>query len=179
MAIGGLCVSRDLCGQMKNSSNRLWLPHSLWSLSVTTCSVAKSCPSLQSQGPQHTRLPCSSLSARVCSNSCSRVSDATWPSHPLLPFSLSPSIFGSIRVFSNESTLLIRWPEYWTFSCSISPSHEYSGLISFTIDSFDFLAVQETLKSLLQHHNLKASILWSSVFFIVQLSIHTWLLEKS
>ena len=71
-------------------------------------------------------------------------------------------------VFSNESTLLIRWPKYWSFS--ISPSNEYSGLIPFTIDSFDLLAVQETLKSLLQHHNLKASILWCSAFFMVQLS---------
>ena len=87
--------------------------------------------------------------------------------HPLL---LLPSIFPSIRVFSNESILRIRWPKYWSFSFSISPSNEYSGLISFKIDWFDLLAVQETLKSLLQHHNSKASILQHSVFFMVQLS---------
>ena len=83
---------------------------------------------------------------------------------------LLPSIFPSIRVFSNESVLRIRWPKYWIFSFSISPSNEYSGLISFRINWFDLLAVQRTLKSLLQHHSSKASILWCSVFFIVQLS---------
>ena len=87
--------------------------------------------------------------------------------HPLL---LPPSIFPSIRVFSNESVLCIRWPKYWSFSFSISPSNEYSGLISFRMDWLDLLAVQGTLKSLLQHHNSKASIIWHSAFFIVQLS---------
>ena len=87
--------------------------------------------------------------------------------HPLL---LLPSIFPSIRVFSNESVLHIRWPKYWNFSFSISPSSEYSGLIFFRMDFFDLLAVQGTLKSLLQHHSTKASILWHSAFFIVQLS---------
>ena len=85
--------------------------------------------------------------------------------HPPL---LLPSIFPSIRVFPNESLLPIRWPKYWSFS--ISDSSEYLGLISFRIDCFDFLAVQGTLKSLLQHHNLKASILWHLAFFMVQLS---------
>ena len=85
---------------------------------------------------------------------------------PLLPLS---SIFPNISVFSNESALYIRWPKYWSFSFSISPSNEYSGLLSFRIDWFDLLAVQGTLKSLLQHHSLKASILWYSVFFLVQL----------
>ena len=80
--------------------------------------------------------------------------------HPLL---LQPSIFPSIRVFSNESVLHIRWPKYWSFSFSISPSNEYSGLISFRMDWLDLLAVQGTLKSLLQHHSSKASILWCSV----------------
>ena len=79
---------------------------------------------------------------------------------------LPPSIFPSIRVFSNESVLPIRWPKYWSFSFNISPSNEYSGLISFRIDCLDLLAVQGTLKSLLQHHSSKASILWSSAFFI-------------
>ena len=83
---------------------------------------------------------------------------------------LLPSIFPSIRVFSNESALLIRWPKYWSFSFSISPSNEYSGLISFRIDWFDLLAVQGTLKSLLQPHSLKASVIQCSVFFMVQFS---------
>ena len=83
---------------------------------------------------------------------------------------LLPSIFPSIRVFSNESVLCIRWPKYWSFSFSISPSSTYSGLISFRVDLFDLLAVQGTLKSLLQHHSSKASILQCSAFFIVQLS---------
>ena len=87
--------------------------------------------------------------------------------HPLL---LLPSIFPSIRVFSNESALCIRWPKYWNFSFNISPSNEHPGLISFRMDWLDFLAVQGPLKSLLQHHSSKASILWHSAFFIVQLS---------
>ena len=86
------------------------------------------------------------------------------------PFLLLPSIFPSIRGFSNESALHIMWPEYWSFSFSISPSNEYSGLISFRIDWFDLLAAQRTLQSVLQHHNLKASILWCPVFFMIQLS---------
>ena len=83
---------------------------------------------------------------------------------------LLPSVFPSIRVFSNESALHIRWPKYWSFSFGISPSNEYSGLISFRMDWLDLLAVQGTLKSLLQHHSSKASILWHSAFLIVQLS---------
>ena len=87
--------------------------------------------------------------------------------HPLL---LLPSIFPSSRVFSNELVLRIRWPKYWSFSFNISPSNEYSGLISFRMDWLDIPAVQRTLKSLLQHHSSKSSILWCSAFFIVQLS---------
>ena len=87
--------------------------------------------------------------------------------HPLL---LPPSVFPSVRVFSNELVLPTRWSKYWSFSFSISPSNEYSGLISFRMDWLDLLAVQGTLNSLLQHHNSKASILWSSALFIVQLS---------
>ena len=87
--------------------------------------------------------------------------------HPLL---LLPSIFPSIRVFSNESALHIKWPKHWTFRFSISPSNEYSGLISLRMDWLDLLAIQGTLKSLLQHHSSKASILWCSTFLIVQLS---------
>ena len=93
------------------------------------------------------------------------VSDAIQPSHP--PSSPSPAAFNlSIRVFSNESVLYIRWPKYWSFSFSISPSSEYTGLIFFRIDWLDFLAVQGTLKSLLQHHSSTASILWHSAFFM-------------
>ena len=83
---------------------------------------------------------------------------------------LLPSVFPSIRVFSNESALHIRWAKYWSFSFNISPSNEYSGLISFRVDWFDLLAVQGTLKILLQHHSSKASILWHSAFFMAQLS---------
>ena len=98
-----------------------------------------------------------------------RVDDAIQPSHPLSFLLLLPSIFPSIRVFSNNSALRIRWPKYWSFSFSISPSNEYSGLISFRMDWLDLLAVQRTLKSLLQYHSSKASILQCSAFFIVQL----------
>ena len=97
--------------------------------------------------------------------------DFVMPSNHLilcLPLLLLPSVFASIKVFSNESVLHIRWPEYWSFS--ICPSNEYSGLISFRVDWFDLLAVQETLKSLLQHHSSKASILLHSVFIKIQLS---------
>ena len=99
--------------------------------------------------------------------------ESVMPSNPLIlcrPVLLPPSIFPSIRVFSNESALHIRWPKDWSFSFSISPSNEHSGLISFRMDWLDLLAVQGTLKSLLQHHSSKASILWCSAFFIVQLS---------
>ena len=99
--------------------------------------------------------------------------ESVMPSNRLLlccPLLLLPSIFPSIRVFSNESVLHIRWPKYWSFSFSISPSNKYSGLISLRIDWFDLLAVQRTLRSLFQHHSSKASILWLSAFFMVQLS---------
>ena len=99
--------------------------------------------------------------------------ESVMPSRHLIlccPFLLLPSIFPSIRVFSNESALHIRWPKYWSFSFSISPSSEHSGLISFRMDWLDLLAAQGSLKSLLQHHSSKASILWHSAFFIVQLS---------
>ena len=104
------------------------------------------------------------------------------PSNPLMlchPLLLLPSIFPSIRVFSKKSVLLIRWPKYWSFSFSISPSNEYSGLISFRIDWFELLAVQGTLKSFLQHHSSKASIHWCSTFFIVQLSHSYMTTEKN
>ena len=92
--------------------------------------------------------------------------------HPILchPLLLLPSIFPSIRAFSSESALCIRWPKYWSFSFNISPSNEHSGLISISMDWLDLLAVQGTLKSLLQHHSSKTSVLWCSAFFIVKLS---------
>ena len=95
------------------------------------------------------------------------------PSNHLIlscPLFLLPSIFPNIRIFSNESVVRFRWPKYWSFSFSISPSNEHSGLISFRIDRFDLLSVQGTLESLLQHHNSKASTLWPSTFFMVQFS---------
>ena len=101
------------------------------------------------------------------------VHQAVMPSNHLIlccPLLFLPSILPSIRVFSNESVLRIRWPKYWSFSFSISPSNEYLGLIPFSIDCFDLLAVQGMLKSLLQHHSLKASVLQCSAFFTVQLS---------
>ena len=99
-----------------------------------------------------------------------QVSDAIQPSHPLSTLLLLPPIPPSIRVFSNESTLLMRWPKYWSFSFNIIPSKEIPGLISFRMDWWDLLALQGTLKSLLQHHSSKASVLQHSAFFTVQLS---------
>ena len=103
--------------------------------------------------------------------------ETVMPSNHLIfcyPLHLPPSIFPGIRVFSNESVLHIRWPNYWSFSFNASPSNEYSGLMSFRVDWLDLLAVQGTLKSLFQHHSSKASILWHSAFFIVQLSHPHW-----
>ena len=115
-----------------------------------------------------------SLTITICQSLLKFMSiESVMPSNHLIfycPLLLLPSIFPSIRVFSNESALYIRWPKYWSFSCSKSPSNEYSGLISFRIDWFELLAVQGTLKSLLKHHSSKASILWRSAFFMIQLS---------
>ena len=136
--------------------------------SVQFSSVTQSCPVLCNRMdcsmpgfPVYHQLP------KLAQTHVHRAGDAIQPSHPLL---LLPSIFPSIRVFSNESVLHIRWPKYWSFSFSISPSNKYSGLISFRKDWLDLLAVQGTLKSLLQHHSSTASILQHSAFFIVQLS---------
>ena len=134
-------------------------------------SVAQLCPTLcdpmnhSTPGlPVHHQLP------EFTQTHVHRVSDAIQPSHPLSPLLLLPPIPPSIRVFSTESTLHIRWPKYWSFSFSISPSKEIPGLISFRMDWLDLLAVQGTLKSLVQHHSSKASILRHSAFFTVQLS---------
>ena len=119
--------------------------------------VTQLCPTLQPHGLQHTRLPCPSLSPRICSRSC----PSSWWCYPtisssVMPFSSCPQSFPASGSFPNESALPIRWPEYWSFSFSISPSNDYWGLSSFRMDWFDFLAVQGTLKSLLQHHSSKA-----------------------
>ena len=123
------------------------------------------------------RLPCPSPSSGAHPSSC----PLNWWCYPMISSSAVssplPSIFPSIRVFSSKSALPITWPKYWSFS--ISPFNEYSGLISLRIDQFGLLAVQRALKSLLQHHSLKASILQHSAFFMVHSNICTWLLEKS
>ena len=158
-----------------NGKSKEHLSTILWILYV--CSVQFNLSavfdSLWPHGLQHARLPCPSLTPGAYSDSLSI--NSVMPSnhlnlcHPLLP----PSIFPSIRVFSSESVLHIRWPKYWSFSFSISPSNEYSGLISFRMDWLDLLAVQGTLKSLLQHHSSKASILQHSASFSpILTSIH-------
>ena len=123
---------------------------------VSFSSVTQSCQTLWPHGLQHARPPCPSPTPEVYSNSgpLSRWYHPTISSS-VIPFSFLPSIFPSIRVFLNESVLRIRWPKYWSFSFNITPSNEYSGLISFRTDWFDLLAVQRTLKSLLQHHSSK------------------------
>ena len=134
-------------------------------------SVTQSCPTLcqpmdcsTSGLPVHHQLP------ELTQTHIHWVGNTIQPSHPLSSPFLPPSVFPRIRVFSNESVLLIRWPKYWSFSFSISPSNEHSGLISFRMDWLDLLAVQGTLKSVLQHHSSRASILRRSAFFTVQLS---------
>ena len=126
--------------------------------------------SLPAHGLQHTRLPCPSPTPGVYSNSCPLSQWCHSTISSCRPLFLLPSIFPRIRVFYNESVLHIRWPKYWSFSFSISPSNEYSGLISFRMDWLDLLPVQGTLKSLLQHHGSRLSVLWCSALFIVQLS---------
>ena len=125
---------------------------------------------LRPHGLQHARLPCHHYLPEFGQT---HVIESVMPANHLVlccPLLLLSSIFPSIRVFSNESTLLIKWLKYWNFSLSISPSNEYSGLVSFRMDWLDLLAVQGTLQSLLQHHSSKASTLQCLVFFMVQLS---------
>ena len=119
--------------------------------------------------PQHARPPCPSLTPRVHPNP-GPFGDASNHLILHLPLLLLPSIFASIRVFSNESAIRVRWPKFWSFSFSISPSNEGPGLISFRMDWLDPFAVQGTLKSLLQHHSSEASVVQCSAYFIVQLS---------
>ena len=143
-----------------------------WSycVSIQFSSVTQLCTTLPPHGLKHTRPPCPTPTPRVHSNLCPL---SQW-FHPTIsscrPLLLLPSIFPSIRVFSNESAFCIRWPKYWSFSFIISPSNEYLGLISFRMDQLDLLAVQGTLKNLLQHHSSKASVLWCSALLMVQLS---------
>ena len=142
-------------------------------MSVQFSSVAQSCPTLcDPMNHSMPGLPVHHQLLEFTQTHVHRIGDAIQPSHPLSstsPPSHNPS---SIRVFSNESTLCIRWPKYRSFSFSIIPSKEHPGLMSFRMDWLDLLAVQGTLKSLLQHHSSKASILRCSAFFTVQLSIH-------
>ena len=135
--------------------------------------------SLRPYGLQHARPPCPSSTPGVYSSSCplSRWCHPTISSS-VIPFSSRLQSSPAFGISSNASVLRIRWPKYWSFSFSTSPSNEYSGLISFRMDWLDLLAVQGTLKSLLQHPSSKASILRLSALFMVQLSHHTWLLEK-
>ena len=126
--------------------------------------------SLRPHELQQDRPPCPSPIPEFTQTHVHRVGDAIQPSHPLLSPSPPAPNFPSIRVFSNESTLRMRWPKYCSFSFSIFTSKEHPGLISFRMDCLDLLAVQGTLKNLLQHHSSKESILWHSVFFTVQLS---------
>ena len=152
------------------------LPNRIQPASLPCCccySVANSCLTLQPHGLQHARLPCLSPTSRACSNSCP---SRQW-CHPTIsscfPLLLLPSIFPSIRVFSNESILRIRWPKYWSFSFSISPSNEYSGLISFRIDYFDLLARVFFSTTVEKYQFFRAQpSLWSNSH------ICTWLLEK-
>ena len=142
-----------------------------WSICSSSSSIAQSCATLCEP------IDCSSQASLSTTKSWSLLKsmsiDLMMPSNHLIlchPLLLPPSIFPSIRIFSNESVLHIRWPKYWSFSFSISPSNEYSTLISFRIDWLDLLAIQGTLKSILQHHSSKATILRCLAFFTVQLS---------
>ena len=149
----------------------------LFSKSVQFSSVAHSCPTLcDSMNRSTPGLPVRHQLLDSIQTHVHWVSDAIQPSYLLSsPF---PALnLSQHQGLSNESALCIKWPKYWSFSFNISPSNEHPGLISFRMDWLDRLAVQGTLKSLLQHHSSKVSILWCSAFFIVQLSIHTWLLE--
>ena len=157
------CTSVPI-GQVKRSFHHKW---GKWAFS----SVAQSCLTLVTTWTPARQTSLSITNSRSLLKLMSI--ESPMPSNHLIlchALLLLPSIFPSIRVFTNESVLHIRWPKYWSFSFSISPSSEYSWLISFRMDWLDLLAVQGTLKSLLQHHSSKASILWRSAFFLVQLS---------
>ena len=143
------------------------------------CSVTQSCPTLCApMDCSMPGLPVLHHLLELAQTHVHWVGDAIQSSYPLSPLLLLPWTFPSIRVFSNELAVCITWPKYWSFSFSISNSNEYSGLISFRIDWSDFVAVQGTLKSLLQHHSFKESVLWCSVSLWSSFHICTWLLAK-
>ena len=162
-------VRSELPDQKWNTCPMHWKVKASHTVSSVQFSSWVMSDSLWPHGLQHARLPCPSPIFGVCSNSCP---SSQWSNYLIFccPLLLLPSIFPSIRGFSNESIICIRWPKYWSFSFNISNSNEYSGLISFRIDWFDLLEVQGTLKSLFQYHSSKASTLWCSAYFIVQLS---------
>ena len=161
---------KTVCQQLRERV----IPERELSSAVRFSSVTQSCPTLCD--PMNCSMPGLPVHHQLQSSLKLMSIESVMPSihlilcHPLL---LLPPIPPSIRVFPNESTLHMRWPKYWSFSFNISPSNEHPGLISFRMDWLDLLAVQGTLKSLLQHHSSEASILWCSAFFIVQLSLHT------
>ena len=175
-------LPRPLCGLICTHINSQ--PHALpsaWehtALLLLLFSRSVVSYSLQPHGLWHSRLPCPSLSPSLLK--FMSVESAMPSNHLILccPLLLLPSIFPSIRVLSNESMLHIRWPKYWSFSFSISPSSEYSGLTSFTIDRFDRLSVQGTWKSLFQHYTVRASVLGTQPFLLSSSHIRAWVLEK-
>ena len=146
--------------------------------STTLSSVTQSCPTLWSHGLQHARPPCPSPTPGVCSNSCPSSSDAIQPSILCSPLLLLPSIFPNIRAFSNESALCIRWPKYWRFSFNISPSNEYSGLISFRMDWMDLLAVKGLSRVFSNTTVQKYQFFGAQLSLWLYSHIHTWLLGK-
>ena len=152
------------------------------SFSITFSSVQFSCSvvsdSLWPHGLQHLRVPVNHELLEFTQTHVHWVGDVIQPSHPLSPLLFLTSIFPSIRVFSNESVLRVTWPKYWSFSFNISPSSEYSGLVSFRMDWLDLLAVQGTLKNLLQHHSQKHQFFGTQLSLQSNSHIHTWLLEK-
>ena len=159
-------VPRKLMVQNVSLQNILW-----WHIVAVVVWLVSHADSLRPHGLQHARLP---LSFTISWSLLRLMSiESVMPSNHLIlcrPLLLPPSFFPSIKVFSSELILHIRWPKYWSFSFSINSSNEYSGVISFRMDWLDLFAVQGTLKGLLQHHSSKASILWCSAFFTVQLS---------
>ena len=160
----------------------MWLHLEGWMIAVSWFSSLQSSSHVQLFATPWIAAPQASLSITNSRSVLKLMStESVMPSNHLIlchPLLLPTSIFPSIRVFSSESALRIRWPKYWSFSFNISPSNEYSGLISFRMDWLDLLAVQGTRKSLLQHHSSKASVLQSQLSLWSNSHIHTWLLEK-
>ena len=172
---GSLFLFFNFRNSLLNNQN-VWISKIFSMCSVQLFNCVRLCDPMDCSTPGfpvHNQLP------ELTQTHVQRVTDAIQPSHPLSSPSLPALIFPSIRVFSKESVLHIRWPKYWSFSLSISTFSEYSGLISFRMDWLDLFAIQGTLKSLLQHHSSKASVLRFTAFFMVQLSQSYMILEKS